>query len=59
MMKTFLLFQMYFDIMITCNNTLLLKLRSQIDLKTATILSRSQTKSKSALLVKTTNATLK
>ena len=58
MMETFLLFRMYFD-MITCNNNLLLKLRGQVDLKTTRILSLSQTKSKSAVLVKTTNTGLK
>ena len=58
MMKTFLLFRMYFNV-ITCNNNLLLKVRSQLDTKTTRILSLSQMKSKSALLVKTTNTGLK
>ena len=49
MMETFLLFRMYCN-MITCNDNLLLKLRSQVDLKTTRILSLSQTKSKSALV---------
>ena len=58
MMETFLLFRMYCN-MITCNDNLLLKLRSQVDLKTTRILSLSQTKSKSALVVETTNTGLK
>ena len=48
----------YFN-MITGNNNWLLKLRSQVDLKITRFLSLSQTKSKSALLVKTKNTGLK